>query len=55
MSIRDYEHWNEEAPLVWAAENNFDSPYADMSDDEIKQAVYDRLDDDDSFEPEGWR
>lgn len=44
MTIEDYrENWNEEAPIVWAAENDFDSPMADMSDDEIKQAVYDRM------------
>ena len=46
VSLRDYAHWNEEAPIVWAAENDFDSPMADMTDDEIKQAVYDRGDDD---------
>lgn len=53
MPISDYEHWNEEAPIVWAAENDFESPMCDMTDDEIKQAVYDRIDNDD-FEPEGY-
>jgi hypothetical protein len=47
MPISDYEHWNEEAAIVHNAENDFDSPFADMSDDEIKQRVYDGLDDDD--------
>ena len=46
MTIADYSHWNEEAPRVWAQENDFDSPYSDMSDEAIKQAVYDRMDDD---------
>lgn len=46
MPISDYDHWNEEAPIVWAAENDFSSPYCDMSDDDIKQAVYDRMSDD---------
>jgi hypothetical protein len=53
MPISDYDHWNEEAPIVWARENDFDSPYADMSDEEIKQAVYDRDDYDDDH-PDGW-
>lgn len=47
MALTDYAHWNEEAAIVWAAENDFDSPMCDMSDDEIKQAVYDRDDYDD--------
>jgi hypothetical protein len=42
MSIGDYAHWNEEAPLVWAAENDFDSPLCDESDDEIKRRVYEQ-------------
>jgi hypothetical protein len=41
-----YAHWNEEAPIVKARENDYDSPFADMSDEAIKQAVYDREDDD---------
>lgn len=53
MAIRDYEHWNEEAPVVWARENDFDSPMADMSDEEIKQRVYDRMNDDDDWPAEG--
>lgn len=48
--ISDYSHWNEEAPIVWAAENDFDSPMCDMSDEEIKQWVYDHADDDDDWE-----
>jgi hypothetical protein len=47
MPISDYAHHNEEAAIVWAAENDFDSPMCDMTDNEIKQAVYDRMDDDD--------
>lgn len=47
MPISDYEHWNEEAPIVWASENDFDSPMADMSDDEIKEAVYRRMSEED--------
>lgn len=47
MPIKDYEHHNEEAAIVWAAENDFDSPMCDMSDEEIKQRVYDRENDDD--------
>ena len=43
MALRDYSHWNEEAPIVQEQENDWDSPYADMTDDEIKQAVYDRM------------
>jgi len=46
-----YEHWNEEAALIRAAETDFDSPFADMSDEDIKQAVYDR---EDSDFPEDW-
>ena len=46
MPISDYSHFNEEAPIVWAQENDFDSPMADMTDAEIKQAVYDRMSDD---------
>lgn len=46
MPISDYSDWNEEASIVWAKENDFNSPYADMSDDDIKQSVYDRMSDD---------
>lgn len=53
MPISDYAHHNEEAARIWAAENDFDSPYADMTDDEIKQAVYDRDDYDDDH-PGDW-
>jgi hypothetical protein len=50
MPIEDYrDNWQEEAPRVWAEENDFDSPMADMTDDEIKQAVYDRMRDDFEF------
>lgn len=42
MPIKDYAHWNEEAPRVWAAENDFDSPDCDLTDEEIKQRVYER-------------
>lgn len=31
MPISDYDQWNEEAPIVWAAENDFDSPLADLN------------------------
>jgi hypothetical protein len=41
-----YEHWNEEADRIRYAETDFNSPMADMSDEDIKQAVYDREDDD---------
>lgn len=34
-----YEHWNEDAERVWREETDFDSPYADMTDDEIKAEV----------------
>lgn len=44
MSAQGYEHWNEEAPIIAAQENDPMSPYADMSDEAIKQAVYDRID-----------
>lgn len=53
MAIADYGEWNEEASIVWAAENDFDSPMADMSDEDIKQAVYDRMDEDFDH-PEDW-
>jgi len=46
MSIADYDHYNEEAAIVWAAENDFDSPLCDMSDEDIKQLVYEQEDDD---------
>jgi hypothetical protein len=39
MPISDYEHWNEEAPIVWAAENDFESPMCDMTDSEIKERI----------------
>jgi hypothetical protein len=45
-----YEHWNEEADRIRYAETDFDSSDADMSDEDIKQAVYDHMDEDD----EGW-
>lgn len=54
MPISDYSHWNEEAERVWAQENDFDSPYADMTDAEIKQAVYDRMSDDDYYDDYDW-
>ena len=44
--MNEYGHWNEEAAIVREAENDWDSPYADMTDDEIKQSVYDRMRDD---------
>ena len=53
MTIADYSHWNEEAAIVWAGENDFDSPHADQTDDEIKQAVYDRDDYYDDHPAEG--
>lgn len=48
MPISDYrEQWNEEAERVWAEENRDamerGDPMADMTDEEIKQAVYDRM------------
>jgi hypothetical protein len=52
MPISDYSHWNEEAEIVWAAENDFNSPMADMTDDEIKQHVYNRMSADDYDETE---
>ena len=51
---KGYEHWNEEAPIVAAAENDPESPMYDMTDDEIKQAVYDRYERGDDDDPEGW-
>ena len=52
-----YEHWNEEAESVWYQENRDamerNDPRADMTDAEIKQAVYDR-DDDDHPEDNAW-
>lgn len=53
MALRDYEHWNEEAPIVQAADNDYDSPYCDMTDDEIKEMVYSRDYDDDDH-PRDW-
>lgn len=47
-----YAHWNEEAELVRHAETDFDSPFADMSDADIKQAVYDRMRDGDDDHPD---
>lgn len=44
--MNGYEHWNEEADRIRYAETDFDSPYADCSDEEIKQAVYDREEED---------
>lgn len=52
MPRPEYAHWGEEADRVWAEENDFSSPMADMTDDEIKQAVYDRMRDDDLDWPE---
>ena len=53
MSRKDYEHWNEEADIVWMQENKDamerGSPEADMTDAEIKQAVYDSMNDDDDW------
>jgi hypothetical protein len=47
MPIDDYvENWNEEAPIIWAQENDFDSPMADMTDEEIKQHVWENMRDD---------
>lgn len=40
MPISDYDHWNEEAAIIYFAENDFDSPYADDTDDEIKRRIY---------------
>lgn len=54
MPISDYDHWNEEAPRIWAAENDFDSPMADMTDEEIKQSVYDRMAKDDLDDYDGF-
>jgi hypothetical protein len=47
---KGYEHWNEEADRIAYKENDPDSKYADMSDEEIKQAVYDRMNDEDHDE-----
>lgn len=46
-----YSHWNEEAQRVKDEENDYESPYADMSDEEIKQAVYDKFNDPE-FDPD---
>lgn len=53
MAPKEYDHWNEEADIVWAAENDFDSPMADMTDDEIKESVYKRDDYYDDHPPDG--
>ena len=45
MSIQDYADWNEEASIMWARENDFDSPMCDESDANIKQRIYDMSDD----------
>lgn len=47
MSGQDYSHWNEEAEIVRQQENDQDSPYYHMSDEEIKEDVYRRMEDDD--------
>lgn len=49
-----YSHWNEEADIIREAENDWDSPMADMSDQEIKQQVYDRMKDDDYDDQGDW-
>lgn len=41
-----YAHWNEEAQRVRYAETDFNSPYADCSDEWIKQRVYETWDED---------
>lgn len=43
MPRSDYEHWNEEADRVWYEEEGRHEPsrYDGMSDEDIKQAVYD--------------
>jgi hypothetical protein len=33
-TIKDYEHWNEEAPQIWWAENRYDMEHADEILDE---------------------
>jgi len=53
-AVSGYEHWNEEAALVRAAETDFDSPFADMSDEDIKQAVYDRMTSEDFDDDLDW-
>jgi hypothetical protein len=40
-----YSHWNEEAPIVKERETDYESPYCDMTDAEIKQAVHDKFND----------
>jgi predicted site-specific integrase-resolvase len=42
-----YEHWGEEAERVRYAETDFDSEFADESDENIKAAVYARMSSDD--------
>lgn len=42
-----YEHWNEEADRVRHEENDPDSPYYHMSDEEIKEDVRRRMEEDD--------
>ena len=49
-----YEHWNEQADRIRYAETDFDSPYADMSDEEIKRMVYEREDSDWPDDGEGY-
>jgi len=57
MPPKEYDHWNEEASIVWAAENRDamerGDPAADMTDEEIKQRVYDRMADGDDWEEGG--
>jgi hypothetical protein len=56
MAYPEYEHWNEEADKVRYEENRdaYESgdPMADMTDAEIKQAVYDSMDED--IEDNAW-
>lgn len=53
MTIRDYDHWNEEARIVWYQEEGRFPPQhpdpdddfpSDMSDNEIKAYIYSQED-----------
>ena len=54
MANTGYEHCNEEADRIRYAETDFESPYADMSDEDIKQAVYDKMMDGDDDHPDAY-
>lgn len=51
MPRADYEHWNEESDRVWYEEEGRHAPSETdgMSDEDIKQMVYDRMMEDEEY------